>query len=396
MNLFINKLSKSTDALSNNCAVHDNPFPQDGVTDRSAVSRIAVQSALPFVRDYMRRGWYVLPLAPRTKNPLGGWEWAKAAVTENLVEPTFSQTKNNIGVALGERSDGLIDVDLDWPEARIIADHLVGEWPAFGRASAPRSHRLAICRDRDLRTTKFTVPLDKNNPRLPPEHGCCVTELRGNGSYTMFPGSVHPSGEQVYWEGSLDQIPEISSQQLEGTVGLTAFLAVALRFYPAKGSRDEICMALTGALLRCAYLDAETRVDAVDRLVCFVARLANDEEYRTRGKAKATWEKMQQGTPVTGVPRLVELLGLPKECGRNLGKWIGLRTGSRWASGYQPKPRSYTATRSSRSRLESAGTPIFQRGGHLVRVVRQDYQNLPGVQNLHVGPLNITDVNTTG
>jgi Bifunctional DNA primase/polymerase, N-terminal len=334
----------------------------------------------------------VLPLAQREKVPAKGWSWTKTAVTEDLVDLTFAHTKNNVGVALVGRSNGLIDVDLDWPESRMIADRLLSEWPAFGRRGAPRSHRLATCQDNRLDTTRFKLGLDKNDSRLPPKHGCCVAELRGNGGYTMFPGSVHPCGEEVQWEILPDHMPELSFEQLERTVGLIAFLAVMLRFYPAAGFRDEMCMALTGALLRSAALETETRVETVDRLVCLVAQLANDEEYRTRGKAKATWEKMQEGKPVTGIPRLLELLALPKECGQSIGGWIGLGAEADGRSVIDQSRDLTWQLNQAEVALESADTPIFQRGGYLVRVVRQDYQNCPGVENLHMGPLNIVDI----
>jgi hypothetical protein len=55
----------------------------------------------------------VFPVALREKIPARGWNWTRTAITEDLIEPTFAQTNNNIGVALDIPSDGLIDVDLD-------------------------------------------------------------------------------------------------------------------------------------------------------------------------------------------------------------------------------------------------------------------------------------------
>jgi len=208
----------------------------------------------------------------------------------------------------------------------------------------------------------------------------------------MFPDSIHPCGEAVEWEVPLGGIEELSFEQLKKTAGLIAFLALTLRFYPAEGSRGQMCMALTGALLRCAALETDGKVDEVDRLVCLIAELAHDEEYRTRGKAKATWEKMQQGKPVTGIPRLLELVALPKELGQTLGAWIELGPE---ADGRPVITQSRDLTLQldqAEVALESAATPIFQRGEHLVRVVRQDFQTRPGVHNLHVGPLKIVDI----
>jgi hypothetical protein len=95
----------------------------------------------------------------------------------------------------------------------------------------------------------------------------------------MFPGSVHPNGEIISWETSLGipDIPEASWSDLNKRVGLIAFLAVCVRFYPGKGHRDETCMALSGALVSAGYEAGD-----VDRLVELVARLAHDEEHGKR------------------------------------------------------------------------------------------------------------------
>jgi hypothetical protein len=51
---------------------------------------------------------------------------------------------------------------------------------------------------------------------------------------------------------------------------LLAFLAVCVRFYPGQGSRDDFCMALTGALLRAPMLEGSA--DKVDFCVKLVAK----------------------------------------------------------------------------------------------------------------------------
>ena len=157
-----------------------------------------------------------------------------------------------------------------------------------------------------------------NDPRLPNEHSLCVAELRGNGGYTMFPGSLHPdTGELITWDTLCpDALPEKSWDELERLVGLVSFLAVVVRFYPQRGLRDEFCMALAGTLLRSGILNGS--VEAVDRVLEVVTSLAHDEEHRQREKAKATWRKMEAGEAVTGFPRMIQLLGFPQEAGRTL------------------------------------------------------------------------------
>ena len=214
-----------------------------------------VDSALSQALDYLSRDWHVFPLIPKGKEPISDWKWVDECVPIEEVPYRFGDSPNNIGIGLGRLSGGLVDIDLDWPEARAIAEatKIFDDLPAFGRAGAPNSHRVAICVEArkpqrkkaeksDLGgVKKFTLPSAmKTDPRLPPAggHPLCVAELRGSGGYTMFPGSVHPSGEAVCWEPDLsDSLPEMSWEELERRVGLVAFLAVALRFYPAEGAR---------------------------------------------------------------------------------------------------------------------------------------------------------------
>ena len=169
--------------------------------------------ALLHALSYINRGWHVIPMPPLTKKPIAGWEWKDAKVSIEAASELFGKFCYNVGVVLGQASGGLVDIDLDWPEARLIAEELgiFGGLPGFGRFGAQLGHRIAVCPEeqpgRGKRKKgdcgglhKFELPgALKGNPRLPDEHELCVAELRGTGGYTMFPGSTHPSGESVCW-----------------------------------------------------------------------------------------------------------------------------------------------------------------------------------------------------
>ncbi|HEY7300597.1 MAG TPA: bifunctional DNA primase/polymerase, partial [Xanthobacteraceae bacterium] len=344
--------------------------------DHPEIARIDRHNPLAYARDYIGRGWHVLPLAPTSKDPIEGWQWSKQRVDEQLCEFLFANATNNIGIALGDPSKGLIDIDLDWPEARDIADALISpDLPAFGRETARRTHRLVIATGKS-RVEKFRLPTAANtDPRLPDEHCLCVTELRGTGGYTMFPGSIHPNGEAVTWETNCpDVLPERTWDELNHRMGLIAFLAVTVRCYPGRGVRDEFCMALAGTLLRSPLIKEDARIEAVDHLVELVARLAHDEEYRQRRKAQSSWKKMEAGEAVTGFPRMFELLGLPTPVADTLRKWINI--------GAEADGRPIIDLRSGELKiqldraeiaLQSAHVPLFQRGRKLVRVIRCDF-----------------------
>ena len=93
-------------------------------------------------KAYAGRGWEPIPLRSRAKQPDGPWKeprtWDDASIAS-----AFS-ADSNVGVALGERSGNLVDIDFDWTEAAIIAQHVLPELPSFGRRGAQSSHRLAI------------------------------------------------------------------------------------------------------------------------------------------------------------------------------------------------------------------------------------------------------------
>lgn len=135
-----------------------------------------------------------LPLA-EVKNGTG---WACLRLRAEDLHHCFAT--GNVGVNLGEASRGLADVDLDCPEALVLADRFLPPSWTFGRASKPRSHRLYLATG--AITHKFEDLVPGETPRT-------LVELRGTpatnagkgigGSQTVFPGSVHPSGEAVEW-----------------------------------------------------------------------------------------------------------------------------------------------------------------------------------------------------
>lgn len=221
----------------------------------------------------------------------------------------------NLGVMLGKESGNLIDYDGDWPEFRKIAAEMLSHCPAFGRAGARGSHRLAT--SPGAKSKKYTLPGGIKDDRLPSEHALCVGELRAKG-LTMVPPSVHPNGETIEWEAQ-GELPELSADEAQRIGGRIAFLAVLLRFWPKEGARDDTAMAAAGALL-----SAEFDVEEVDHWVRRVAELAGDEEWQKRGKAQQTQVKIEHGEAVTGLPRLFELLGLPSQCVATSRDWLGI------------------------------------------------------------------------
>jgi Bifunctional DNA primase/polymerase, N-terminal/Protein of unknown function (DUF3987) len=134
------------------------------------------------VAVYLQRGWYSVPLRPRSKSPVRN-DWPNIRIEADDVKTHFS-AKDNVGLILGEPSGWLVDVDLDCDEAIELADQYLPPTTAItGRPSAPRSHRWYIAIG--ATTEKHTDPSD----------GSMIVELRSTGTQTVVGPSVHPDGE---------------------------------------------------------------------------------------------------------------------------------------------------------------------------------------------------------
>jgi P4 family phage/plasmid primase-like protien len=272
----------------------------------------AIQQA---AEEYISLGWAPIPLKARDKHP--AVKWKKFDAKQDGFRAFAAH--GNIGIRLGASSGGLVDIDLDWPEAAKLAESIFADFPAFGRASSPASHRLLYI-EGEVAREAFTLPATASGlAGLPGNHALCVSELRGTGHYTMFPPSVHPSGEAVSWVSPLGSISRLSKAVALRKLGLVSALAVCLRFYPVTGTRDDMHMALAGMLARAGY-----GAEEIDRLNILLAEMAGDEEAKSRAKGGRTHSQLAEGKEVTGATRLVTLLGLPPECAGVLNDWLGI------------------------------------------------------------------------
>ncbi len=312
---------------------------------------------------YQRLGLEPLVLPERKKSPKGKWKELPRFSDENL-KNKFGATYN-VGIALGERSSQLVDLDFDWPEAALVANVAFSDLPSFGRATSKNSHRVAKCNLPKNR--QFKIPPSASE--VVSAERAVVLELRGNGLQTMVPPSVHPNGETVLWHDDPRSMPDLEPNDILLRAGVTAVLAVVLSKYPrVSGNRDNICLALTGALVRAGFDD-----ETVDRWVVHVAELAGDEEAIKRGgKASATRQRLESGDDVWGVPALCEHLGI-EVMADTLRDWLGLRGDGRGGGGNAITLRPgfrHEAVDAAEEALIATGVPIYQRYDTIVRAVR--------------------------
>lgn len=251
--------------------------------------------ALQVARVYHSRKWAPLPVEYRGKAPHPnialGWRTLRLAETE--LQKHFGRAPVNVGVILGEASHGLCDVDLDCRESIGLADvFLPATDSVFGRAGKPRSHRL------------YVVTGSHKTHQFKDLDGAMLVELRGEGGQTVFPGSLHESGEAIEW-GVDGAVASVAHGALLRRVSVLAAACLLARHWPAEGSRNEAALALGGWLARAGW--SATHVEV---FVLSVARAANDEEADKRAASiRATIEKLSAGDETTGGVRLASLVG---------------------------------------------------------------------------------------
>lgn len=208
----------------------------------------------------------------------------------------------NIGVVLGDQSDGLIDVDLDDPLAvEIASDFLPPTSMKFGRGAKDR-HYI------------YQVPTAGRTTQFQGRSGT-IAEVRGNGGQTMFPGSVHPdTGEAILFSSDGAPAAVEWTQLLKGTRNLS--IAVMALPHWKEGQRHHLSVSLAGLLARSGWAQ-----DEVAELIAKIASRAQDEEFDDRLRCvDTTFNAIRNGYPVAGYRRLADLIG---DEAAILSRWVG-------------------------------------------------------------------------
>lgn len=279
-----------------------------------------VDNARPSVKDlvrtatlYLSKGWVPVPVPHRSKGPTRkGWQQLTAEYVGTHIAQLFPEG-SNMGLLLGTPSNGLVDVDLDCPEAVRAAGYLLPETDMVsGRKSAPRSHYWYQIEGGCPRTQKFK---DTN--------GATLAELRGTGGQTVAPPSLHDgTGELIAWDRPGGCPTIVAASELRAAVGAVGAAALLARHWPAAGSRHDAALALSAGLARAGWAGA-----AVEEFVGAVAEAAGDEELRDRLATVASTEKrLRDGRTATGWPTLIRTVG--KEVVDLVCEWLGTATGS--------------------------------------------------------------------
>ena len=267
------------------------------------------QNTADAARLYKSRGWSPIPLEPGQKRPTFP-NWQDYVIAEDRIDEVFSVKQP--GILLGPVSKNLYDADLDEINAVRIAKHFMPKTPAiFGRPSKPTSHYIyhGVEGDDSARTV-FKDP-----------DGTMLAEIRGKGTQTMFPPSVHPSGEIVAWENEDTMPATVPIATTVRAVGWIASAAMIIRHWDDwAGKHHDLIGALAGGMLR-ARVSAET----VESFVRVIMTYSGDHEPWDRiNMVRSTAERLKEDpdAPVTGFPSLREIIG--SDYVKRLISWLRL------------------------------------------------------------------------
>lgn len=269
-------------------------------------------NVLQAAKIYIERGWSPMPVLYKSKTPPKDYKWREITCTNENVAQCFPSEKSNIGIRLGKYSDNLIDIDVDCPEAIVLAPKFLPHTDCvFGRKSKPNSHYFFNV-DIVSGTKKFEDPQIKGK-------GKTIVEYRGHGGFTVSPPSTHEDTGEIIAFSSDGKPSLVTKADLFQAVEKLATASLIVRYWNQKGIRQDIAMALSGLLLKNGWSDERAAAFIYD-----IASAAGDEEAQKRADTvKYTRERMDNNEAVYGFNKLKELL--PDKVAKKVVEWLGLK-----------------------------------------------------------------------
>jgi len=231
-------------------------------------------------------------------------------LTEDGVETHFINGETNIDVILGPPSGGLVDIDLDCPEALRLTRFVLPKTEVrFGREPIPDSHWL------------YKASIEGQTTFKDPISNKILVEIRSSGSQekfyqTVFPPSVYTSGEQIYWSSNGDPL-EIVDTKFIDSVSQLAALCLMVRYLPAEGGRQDFAIRFAGVLLR-----GGLPVDQANRIIELIASAAGDNDFGQRRVAHHTQTRLDAGEPTFGYSGLCEFVD--KKVAATFTQWLDI------------------------------------------------------------------------
>lgn len=191
--------------------------------------------------EYLRLGWSIIPLKPRSKEPDGPW----AEFSQRIMAPSEVSTRFNahsgVGIVTG-RISGLVVIDID-PGRGGKLDHILDRYPTGRVVKTGGGGYHLYYRYPKSGTVGNHVDI------LP------GIDIRGDGGQVVAPPTVHASGARYAWvqEGPLAEFPTSILKKSEGTArgsGKDGWALSLLSSGAPEGSRDDSTAKLAGLLAR--------------------------------------------------------------------------------------------------------------------------------------------------
>ena len=242
-------------------------------------------------------------LQPKKKTPIKA-DWRNQPVSAEDALAANQMLQHNIGILNGTTS-GLIDIDLDCAEAVAFADLFLPETVAsFGHEGNSRGHYLVAIKSSG-KTRKFNLP----------DSSECLVELRSDGTQTMLPPSIHPSGHKLQFSYINDSAPAVDYADLLVATQRIAACSVIARSW-SEGSRHQLALAFAGMMYK-----ADFDQDLAENVVNTICAFASDEELDDRLNAVATTYS-QNASSISGYGIMVDMLGV--NTARKIAEWLDI------------------------------------------------------------------------
>lgn len=276
-------------------------------SSKDSVTHDVIQAATRAVE----RGWQPIPIRTNAKMPgIPGWTRLNWSV-DNLDEVVDKFTEwididhSNIGILLGEPSNGLVDIDLDHPKTNRLKRYFLPPTDMMtGRPGRPASHYWYTVEE-------GTLP---GNRRHKMPDGSMAVELRSTGSQTLIPPSIHPSGEPYTWDHEEWGEPAVvDGRVLAVQVALLALGTVLIDSWPEEGGRHEAYLSLAGGILR--NIDGgvhpywERNLPVLIRALADATHDDDGPDTRVSEVMNSTIHRIRSGELVQGFGKLSEIIG---------------------------------------------------------------------------------------
>jgi len=308
-----------------------------------------------WLQIYWELGFDTVPVEPRSK-AVKFDDW-------NIPNRQFRDPEDyrgrNIGIRLGAVSSGLVDVDLDTPDACAVAPYIL---PPTRMRMRKRGKPIAHYFYRCTGAVPTKEQWERRDARDRNERKT-VLELRsesrdGKPFQTVVPPSVDEDGLEREWiDGEL--LPaDVDGDALRRACLLTAIAAAVLPHY-REGARHDLALALAGWLRKCQIPEA----DAL-RVIEALARATDDPEPDDRRRAVADTYELPIDR-VQGWRGLEELL--PADVCDTLSGW--LRAPREADTGTPTRADGGHAERAARAVVEWRGEPPIGTDAHSAQIL---------------------------